>query len=75
MEIIGKIEIKGFLRCRDLDDGDVFTFLDSYVPYMVVSNEYDTYIINLRDGYIEEGDDSIEERPVRRLKAKLIIED
>lgn len=75
MEIIGKIEIKGFLRCRDLDDGDVFTFLDSYVPYMVVSNECDTYIINLRDGYIEEGDDSIEERPVRRLKAKLIIED
>ena len=54
-DIIGKIEIKGFLRCRDLDDGDVFTFLDSYVPYMVVSNEYDTYIINLRDGYIEEG--------------------
>ena len=75
MEIIGKIEINGFLRCRDLDDGDVFTFLDSYVPYMVVSNECDTYIINLRDGYIEEGDDSIEERPVRRLKAKLVIED
>ena len=75
MEIVGKIEVKGFLRCRDLDDGDVFTFLDSYVPYMVVFNECDTYIINLRDGYIEEGDDSIEERPVRRLKAKLIIED
>ena len=75
MEIVGKIEVKGFLRCRDLDDGDVFTFLDSYVPYMVVFNECDTYIINLRNGYIEEGDDSIEERPVRRLKAKLIIED
>ena len=75
MEIIGKIEVKGFLRCRDLDDGDVFTFLDSYVPYMVASNEYDTYIINLRDGYIEEPDGIIAESPVRRLKAKLIIED
>ena len=75
MEIIGKIEIKGFLFCGDLEDGDVFTFLDSYVPYMVGSNEYYNYIINLRDGYIEELDSSIAERPVRRLKAKLIIED
>ena len=75
MEIIGKIEVKGFLFCRDLEDGDVFTFLDSYVPYMVGSNEYHTYIINLRDGYIEELDSSIVERPVRRLKAKLVIED
>ena len=75
MEIIGKIEVKGFLFCRDLEDGDVFTFLDSYVPYMIGSNECDTYIINLRDGYMEELDSSIVERPVRRLKAKLVIED
>lgn len=75
MDIIGKVEVKGFLRCVDLEDGEVFTFLDFYVPYMVGSNDYDTYIINLRDGYIEELDSSIAERPVRRLKAKLVIED
>lgn len=75
MEIIGKIEIKGFLTCDDLDDGDVFTFLDNNVPYMVCSNDYDSYIINLSDGYVEEWDSNFSEKPVRRLNAKLVIED
>lgn len=76
MEIIGNIEIKGFLTCEDLNEGDVFTFLDENVPYMIGSNEYDNYIINLRHGYVkaEEWDSNIIDRPVRRLKAKLIIE-
>ena len=75
MEIIGKIEIKGFLTCDDLDDGDVFTFLDNNVPYMVCSNDYDSYIINLSDGYVEEWDSNFSDRPVRRLNTKLVIED
>ena len=28
MEIVGKIEVKGFLRVTDLEEGEVFTFLD-----------------------------------------------
>lgn len=75
MEIIGNIEIKGFLTVDDLDDGDVFTFLDGNVPYMVCSNECNYYIINLSDGYVEEWDSALADRPGRRLKAKLIIED
>ena len=35
MEIVGKIEVKGFLRCEDLEDGEVFAFLDDSEPYML----------------------------------------
>ena len=28
MEIIGNVNIEGFLRCGDLECGEVFTFLD-----------------------------------------------
>ena len=75
MEIIGKIEIKGFLRCEDLEDGEVFTFLDDTEPYMLCSDNWDRHIINLNTGDIEGTIDGFSDRPVRRLKAKLIIED
>ena len=74
MEIIGKIEIKGFLTCNDLEDGEVFTFLDDSDPYMICSNDYEDYIINLNTGFIEDVE-NLSERPIRKLKAKLIIED
>ena len=74
MEIIGKIEIKGFLTCKDLENGEVFTFLDDSEPYMFCSDDYDSCIINLDTGFIE-GADDFSERPIRKLKAKLIIED
>lgn len=75
MEIIGKIEIKGFLSVNDLDDGEVFTFLDDNEPYMLCSNDYDNYIVSLDTGNIEVTDSHILDRPIRRLKAKLLIED
>lgn len=76
MEIIGKIEVKGFLRVRDLDDGDVFTFLDDNEPYMYGGSDYDDFIINLSTGtVISDSDAEFSDRPIRRLKAKLIIED
>ena len=75
MEIIGKIEAKGFLSCRDLEDGEVFTFLDDNKPFILCSDDYETYIINLDTGNIEGVIYDFSERPVRRLKAKLVIED
>lgn len=76
MEIIGKIEIKGFLRVQDLEDGEVFAYLDDNEPLMIVRNDRYDYIINLKTGEITEDDDAIySDRPIRRLKAKLIIED
>ena len=75
MEIVGKIEVKGFLRCEDLEDGEVFAFLDDSEPYMLCSINYDRFLINLNTGDMEEEVANFSERPVRRLKAKLIIED
>lgn len=76
MEIIGKIEVKGFLRVQDLEDGEVFAYLDDNEPLMISrSGRYD-YVINLKTGEVTEDDDVIySDRPIRRLKAKLIIED
>ena len=75
MEIVGKIEIKGFLRCGDLENGEIFTFLDDNRPFMLCSDNYDTYIVDLYTGDIEGVIYDFLERPVRRLKAKLVIED
>lgn len=74
MEIIGNVDIKGFLRCEDLDRGEVFTFLDDNEPCMLCQDSYDTYIVDLATGLIEGTIQDFSERPVRRLKAKLIIE-
>ena len=75
MEIIGKIEVKGFLTVSDLYNGDVFTFLDDNVPYILCSNDYADYIVSLACGNIEELDSILTDRPIRRIKAKLVIED
>ena len=75
MEIIGNVDIKGFLRCEDLERGEVFTFLDDNEPCMLCQDSYDTYIVDLATGLIEGTIQDFSERPVRRLKAKLIIED
>ena len=75
MEIIGNVNIKGFLRCEDLGYGEVFTFLDDNRPYMLCADDYDGYVVDLGTGAIEGVIQDFSERPVRRLKAKLIIED
>ena len=72
MEIIGNI--KGFLKCEDLERGEVFTFLDDNQPCMLCQDSYDTYIVDLATGLIEGTIQDFSERPVRRLKAKLVIE-
>lgn len=75
MEIIGKVDIIGFLRVEDLEDGEVFTFLDDNRPYMLCADNCDSYVVKLETGYIEEYISDFSDRPIRRLKAKLIIED
>ena len=74
MEIIGNVDAKGFLRCEDLERGEVFTFLDDNEPCMLCQGSYDTYIVDLATGLIEGSIQDFSERPLRRLKAKLIIE-
>lgn len=74
MEIIGNVNIKGFLRCEDLECGEVFTFLDDNRPYMLCTDSYDIYIVDLGTGAIEGVIQDFSEKPVRRLTAKLVIE-
>ena len=77
MKINGKIEVKGFMRVEDLDDGDVFIFLDNDDPYIVGREEhhnYNTYVINLRNGVITDIDEANWcDRPVERLNAELVV--
>ena len=75
MEIIGKVEVKGFLRASDLEYGYIFIFLDDNRPCMLCADNYDMYIVDLDSGAIEGVIGDFPERPIRRLKAKLIIED
>ena len=74
MEIIGKVEVKGFLRCEDLEDGEVFTFLDDNKPFILCSDDYERYIVDLDTGDIKGVIYDFSKRPVRRLKANLSIE-
>lgn len=74
MEIIGNINIKGFLRCEDLECGEVFTFLDDNQPCMLCADKYDTFVVDLGTGDIKGVICDFSERPVRRLNAKLVIE-
>ena len=75
MEIIGKIEIKGFLRVEDLGSGEIFAYLDDDEPLMFICGDNCDYIINLKTNAITEDEDIIfSDRPIRKLKAKLIIE-
>ena len=73
MEIIGNI--KGFLRCEDLECGEVFTFLDDNRICMLCPDSYDTYIVNLATGDLEGTREAFSETPVRRIQAQLVIED
>ena len=45
MEIIRKTEIKESLRCEDLEEGEVFMFLDEDMIHMIGSDYYN-YIFN-----------------------------
>ena len=71
MKIVGKVEVQGYTRVEDLDDGDVFCFCDDNEVYIKTPRGY---IVNLRNGYIIDYEDDYENRPVRILKAHLVIE-
>lgn len=76
MEIKGNVEVKGFTRIYDLEDGAVFVFCDENEP-MLKCRDYkgDTYIILLSDGEIfDVYEENWGDRPVRQIKAILTVE-
>lgn len=77
MEIKGKIEVQGYTRISDLDDGETFTFCDDDDLYMKgVSRNGCTYAINLADGMVYDIDEECwwDNRPVRLIKSILEIQ-
>ena len=76
MKINEEIKVKGFTRIEDLDNGDVFIFLDKSDPYIVGidENSDDTYAINLRNGIVTEVYESNwGDRPIEILNVELVI--
>lgn len=78
MKIVGEIEVNGFMIIKNLDDGDVFIFLDEGNPYMVGTDEYsgDTYVINLKTGIVTNIDETEQwwaDRPIEKLNAELVV--
>lgn len=72
MEIIGKIKKEGFLRMCDLEIGECFCFLDSDELCMITDEDkYLNFANNqLYDTYSDE-----EDRPIKRIKAEIVIKD
>ena len=71
MKIEGKIKINGFLRVEDLNCGEPFVFEDNDTIYMKADGDQ---FVNLDDGSISCEYD-YDERPVRRINAKIVVED
>ena len=71
MTVEGTIKINGFLRVEDLNEGEAFVFEDSDTVFMRA--ELDQFI-NLEDGTISNVFD-YNDSPVRRINAKIVVED
>lgn len=76
MEIKGNMEVQGFTRIEDLEDGTVFVFLDENELMLKGSDINDNiYAIRLSDGWVFNAyEGNRYDRPVRQIKAVLTIE-
>ena len=76
MEIRGNVEVQGFTRICDLDDGTVFAFCDSDELFIKGYIERGGYlgVTDLKDGTMYDVNDmNWEDRPVRQIKAVLTV--
>lgn len=71
MKIVGNIEVQGYTRVEDLDEGEVFCFCDDNEAYIKTSRGC---MVNLENGDIIDYEEGYEDKPVRILKAHLVIE-
>lgn len=75
MEIINKIDTERHLTLETLNEGDVFIFMGGSNPYMKCLDECSDYYVNLTTGDLYYIDCEMEDRPVRKVRATLIIEE
>lgn len=71
MKVEGKIEVNGFLRICDLYPGEAFAFEDNESNlFMVTDSEVFIHLETGRALYESDHED----RPVKRINAKIVIE-
>lgn len=72
MKVEGKIEVNGFLRICDLCSGEAFAFEDDAENLFMITD--DEIFIHLETGetFYESNH---ADRPVKRINAKIVIED
>ena len=70
LRITNKESISGFLRVEDLEDGQLFSFLDDDNVFM--KTDYDAKYVNLETGILHEYyNTNAEERPVKKIFGEL----
>jgi hypothetical protein len=74
MEIINKIDTEKVLTLETLNNGDVFIFVGDSTPYMKCLDDCSNYHVDLATGDLYYTDCEMADYPVRKVKAKLIIE-
>lgn len=71
MKIEGKIKVDGFLTTRDLVAGEVFAFEDDDKHLYMITD--DDKLVDVETGEVIYEYEQ-EERPVKRINAKIVIE-
>lgn len=70
LRITNKESVSGFLRVEDLEDGQLFSFLDDDDVFM--KTDYDAKYVNLEIGTLHDYYDTpAEERPVKKIFGEL----
>ena len=72
MVVEGKIKVNGYLRMCDLCYGEAFAFEDDSRNLFMITDE--DFFVHLETGEIIDFS-QYEDRPVKRIKAKIVIED
>lgn len=72
LEIINKDQVSGFLRIEDIEEGQLFSFLDEDNVY--IKTDWDCDFVNLETGELNKYYGSPhEERPIKKIFAQLKI--
>ena len=72
LEIINKGQVSGFLRVEDIEEGQLFSFLDENNVY--IKTDWDCDFVNLETGELNKYYGSPhEERPIKKIFAQLKI--
>ena len=71
LKITNKVAITGFLSVSDLEQGDLFAFLDEEKVYLMTDSDY---FVRLPDGEIfDVYGDNYRDRPIKTLNAEMTI--